>query len=349
MKTQSITDQILKQQSDKIPGYTVNSIASVIASFFAAVFSLSILREVKIEEPGVFILLLVFTILFLSYNEYIKVGELRKKFSGKGGSITLIIITFLISIVLSGIGIYLWTNKTLESSIANDKILYSSTLSVENKFNRLIDSVSNISITNDPEYKRLKTDLSYWKYRNAADIEERTQIRERVKKIEEDLNQLSTSFKKEKENTILRYQNLKKVEIDNINSSFKNENKYISRNNNLSLIFFIIVLITKFVIILLAKEHASIEKKKNNILESEVTKRFVSQYKFVTDILSRKDKITFDDVVFSSHFKFSKDPDKKNKEVKNIYYFLCDIKASEAPLHEAQAKLKNYYENIINL
>ena len=100
--------------------------------------------------------------------------------------------------------------------------------------------------------------------------------------------------------------------------------------------------------ILLAKEHASIEKNKSSILQSEVANRFASQYKFVTDILHRKDKIEFDDVVFSPYFKFSKDPDKKNKEVKNIYYLFGNLKINDTPVHEAQEKLKNYYESIIN-
>jgi hypothetical protein len=350
MKTK-ITDQILREQQVFLPKRSVNNIASVIASFFAAVFSMSILKETKnqIDEPFVFVLLLVFTILFLAYNEYIKVSELRKKFAHKGGSFILIIVTFLISISLSGIGIYLWTNKTLQSETVNDKKLSQTSLLIESKYNHLIDSVQSLSILNEPEYQRLKSDAKYWKYRTAADLDERTQIRERIKNIESDIKAFSTSFEQKKENSISRFANQKLVETKDISTAFNNETKFISRNNSLSLIFFFVVLVTKFIIILLAKEHVTIEKTKLSILESETAKRFVSQYKFITDVLSRKDKIEFDDVVFSPYFKFSKDATKRNKEVKNIYYLLGDLKINNAPVREAQEKLKNYYESIINL
>ena len=350
MKTK-ITDQILQEQKLLLPKMTVNQIASITASFFAAIFSLSILKEAKqqITEPYVFELLFMFTLLFLAYNEYIKVTELRKKFSGKGGSMTLIVATFLISICLSGIGIYLWTNKSLQSETTNDKNLSKSSLLIDSRYNHLIDSIQSLSIVLEPEYIRLKQDLKYWKQRSAADLEERTAIRDRIKNIESDLNFFSSSFEQKKVNTVTRYNNQKQSEVKDISTSFKNETKFISRSNDLSLIFFIVVLITKFIIILLAKEHASITKSKSSILESEVANRFASQYKFITDILHRKDKIEFDDVVFSPYFKFSKDPDKKNKEVKNIYYLFGNLKINDAPVAEAQEKLKNYYESIINV
>lgn len=347
----NVTDQILRENQVFIPKQTVNNFTSITASFFSAIFSLSILFEAKkqIDEPFVFYLLFVFTILFLWYNESVKVSELRKKLSGKGGSIVLIIVTFFISISLSGIGIYLWTNKSLQNETINDKQLSQSSLSIESKYNILIDSIQSLSIINEPEYQRLKSDIKYWKNRAAFDLNERSQIRERIRNIESDLTSFSTSFEKKKENSILRFENQKQAEIKDVSTTFHNETKFISRSNSLSLIFFFVVLITKFVIILLAKEHATIEKRKLSILKSETASRFTSQYKFITDTLSRKDKIEFDDVVFSPYFKFSKDEKKRTKEVKNIYYLFGDLKINNAPVKEAQEKLKNYYENIINL
>ena len=292
MKTKtSITDQILQEQKTYMPRMTINQIASVIASFFAAVFSLSILKEAQrqIDEPYVFILLVIFTVLFLGYNEYVKVTELRKKFSNRGGSITLIIVTFLISITLSGIGIYLWTNKSLQSETTNDKNLSKSSLVIESRYNHLIDSIQSLSIEKEPEYQRLKSDVRYWKLRSPADLDERTQIRDRIKNIETDLKAFYSSFEQHKDNAIKRYADLKRSEINDISVSFNTENRFISRGNDLSLIFFIVVLITKFVIILLAKEHGEIEKRKLSVLESDTAKKFAIQYKFITNILSKKE------------------------------------------------------------
>ena len=342
-----ITDEILRK--DALPDTTVNNIASLIASFFSGIFSLSIVKEAsaQIQDPVAFGFIFLFTVLFLVYNEYIKVTELRKWFVNKTGSLFLILCTFVITVCLSGIGIYFLTNHTQQTQITVDATQATQNVKIEQRYNRVIDSLSNTVITNEPTYVQLKSDLQYWKSRTAVDLEERKQIREHVKDVELNLRQFETEFAKKKEEAILRYKTQKIVEKNGVKTLYGNTLKAVSKSNVITLIFFIAVVLTKFIIILLSKQYTDARKRKQNILSSQVAKNFFVQYKFLTEVLSRKSDIKFDDIVFSPYFAFSKNKERRTKEVKAVYYLFGDLKILNAPLEEAQTKLKTYYEQIL--
>ena len=343
----TIVDEILQQ--DTLPKTQVNDIASWVASFFSGIFSLSIVKEAstQIQDPIAFGLIFVFTILFLVYNEYIKVTELRKWFTDKKGSIPLIVCTFLITVSLSGIGIYFLTNHTVQTEITNDATQAQRNSAIAQKYNHVIDSLSNTQITQDATYVQLKSDLQYWHQRTAGDIEDRRQIREHIKDIETNLRRFEGNFSKKKEEAIQRYKEQKIVEENTVKISHSNVIKSVAKDNYISLIFFVAVLLTKFIIILLSKQYAAIRQKKREILSSTPAQNFYTQYKFLTEVLSRKNEIKFDDIVFSPYFTFSKNKERRTKEVKAIYYLFGDLKLLNCPLEEAQLKLKTYYIQIL--
>lgn len=103
----NITKQILKEStifnldSDK-------KLSALVASIFSVLFSLSIVLELaNIVNGIVLIFLTIFTVLFLITNERIKVQQLKNVYKGSKKSILPFMVTFVISIVLSSIGIYL--------------------------------------------------------------------------------------------------------------------------------------------------------------------------------------------------------------------------------------------------
>jgi hypothetical protein len=345
------TQVLLDANKKYLPIKMINKISSITASLFSIIFSMSIIKEAMhfIQEWYIVVLLIVFIILFLVFNEYRKVIELRNKFLKKGSSLFIIILTFMVSFCLSGIGIYLWTNKTLENEVQNDKIIVSERLDIENRYNALIDSVNALDISKNSEYIQIKADIDYWKSRSAATLEERTYIREQTEKVQQDMSHLYTIFNQDKENNAVRYEKLKQVELSTVETNFNNNKKFISRANKISFIFFMMVVITELIIILLAKEFANQIKSIENLSKSKLQATFLQQYRAITEILLRKDKIEFNDVLYSPYFKFSKEEEKHTKEVRSIYYLFGDLKILEVPLKSAQNILKNYYETLFNI
>ena len=348
MKT---VDSIIKLQKKEVPKKVINRVSSLIASLFSIIFSMSIIKETSnfIQEWYIIALLIVFIVLFLVFNEYRKVVELRQRFLGKSSSLFIIILTFIVSLSLSGIGIYLWTNKTLEKEVNNDKISVSERVNVENKYNYIIDSINALDPYKNEEFAQLRDNLKYWTGRSAASLDERTYIREQIEVCQNNLRIYHSKYKEDKANSISRYEELKEAELSSVSVDFKSNKKFINRANKISFIFFIMVIMTELIIILLAKEHYHNYKKDLDFSKGKMQSKFLSEYRAITDILLRKDEITYADIVFSPYFTFPKGKDEKSKKVTSIFYFLGELGILKLPLEEAQNKLKNYYETILNI
>jgi len=224
---------------------------AIVFSVFSVIFSLSILKELYTQVEFYFLIILgTFITSFLIYNEIIKVRELKKCFLNKKYSKIFLYSTLLISITLSSIGIYLWTNKTHKIS---NEILINKTkeiASIEKEYN----SIKYEMFEETENYKNLIKNIDYWENKSAATLDERTTIRERIDYFQKTLVNERNSFN----NTIEIKRILTNNEKENAMNSVENKYKVLAnnseRNNYISLIFLTMVLITEGLIILLNKD-----------------------------------------------------------------------------------------------
>jgi len=177
-----------------VSGFDV--IPSTIASVFSVIFALSIVFELRnLVEGFVLVLLGVFIVLFLVANEYVKVTMIKRLFSDHvKGSVIPFAITFLLSASLSSIGIWMWTNKTVEHKDKNNVQMVMGLNKVNEKFDNKIDSIRLISFESTQEYKDLIKTIDYWKTRRAMDSDELKEIRTRLDNVQNTLNNKRTMF-----------------------------------------------------------------------------------------------------------------------------------------------------------
>jgi branched-subunit amino acid ABC-type transport system permease component len=104
------------------------NVAAKIASVFSVIFAMSIVYEFRNHIDFWLVgVLSIFIAFFLIVNEVIKVRSIKNVHNGNNKALFSFIFTFVISIALSGTGIYLWVNKTQD---INSKSLIDKTVKV---------------------------------------------------------------------------------------------------------------------------------------------------------------------------------------------------------------------------
>ena len=182
------------------------NIAAKIASVFSILFAMSIVYELRNHvDLWLLIMLSIFISFFLIVNEVIKVRSIKAMYNNKLKSLLTFFFTFILSLSLSTIGIYLWVNKTdnINSESLISKAVESNDL--KSYYRMQIDSIRNNKFESTEEYNDLNKSLSFWKSRKATDLEERANIRENIIKIE---NQIQTNRKEYYDNQKLSISNL---------------------------------------------------------------------------------------------------------------------------------------------
>lgn len=311
-------------------------ISALIASIFSIIFSLSIAVHLKeYVSPAVYTFSAVFVTLLVVFNEWVKVGELRKRNMGKKASLTVIIITFIFSFSMSTTGIYLWTNKTHELDIKIDNNLQLEKLEIEKKYNAKLDSIDNLP--KGKEYEDVSKQIEFWKNRKPANIEERQMIRENIAKLETERNNLYKSYLEYKEGLKQRLNTQKQAELNLIQTHAKNEVKDLNRNDFLSTIFFLMVSFTEFVIIFI--------QYKISVYFNEEQRGVIAMVKDFE--LRNLTKIDINKVKYSG-FHNIKDFDK----IKLIYNLLVEVGVLNEDFilqDKATEKITNYYREINKL
>lgn len=285
-------------------------IQSLIASIFSVIFSLSIAKQlIGIVSDVILVVLFLFTILFLIYNENRKVNELRRLFTKRNANYFTIVFTLFISISLSSIGIFLWTNQSMQKGINNENLKAIEITKVENEYNHIIDSVRSSSI-NTEEYNQLKTDIEWWKGRRPANLKERSDRNNQIAILQERLSDILTQYSKNKQDQLDLINLEKQSRINQITSIYEGNNKKLTFDNYISLIFIILVLITEFVIYNIQKEIG------RYLIETDS-----KEIKVIEDLLNQGlSKITLDDVI---HNPFAESLDyKKTKKLFNLLFSL---------------------------
>lgn len=341
-----ITKKILQKENSL--GYKlINKIGAWGASCFSVIFALSIVREYLQQETSLLLkaTLIVFTFLFLIFNEYIKVRELRKLFVSKMGNIYIISLTFLISVVLSSAGIYFWVDKG--SEITEENINYASheEINILNKYNYTIDSLYSLEYSDTKEYQYLNTQLSWWKKRSPANIQERQQIRDKISEIASSINTSTQKYNNIRESRIKLLEGRKNAEINRLKGNVTINDNKAERNHFITVIFMCMVIMTEILIVFLNKEHGYIVGRENKVRKSRFGKEFIRRYNILTEILMRKRSIELSDIKYS--------PFNRKRDVnltRDVYHLFKQLGIkNDTGLKVAQDKLIQYYEELLNI
>lgn len=279
-------------------------IQAFIASIFSVLFSMSIVLELNGNiQTIVAVGLMIFTTLFLILNEKYKVNHIQKftqKFSI--GRLIGFVATLIVSITLSCIGGYLWTNKNLSAKIELNNSVAQQEFKIKSKYQSMIDSVSQASFFDTNEYDVLKNDLEYWKNRRPANVAERSEIRDRISDIESQIQSGVDVFNNrisQRKNDIL---NLQKSELNSISVQSTNKLLSLQRIEYISYIVVILVLIVEIAIIALNYDLAKEYKKIDNIKNSSQANDFKIVRKILMNLYLMKND---DDRVFINNVKHS--------------------------------------------
>ncbi|MFW6220009.1 MAG: hypothetical protein ACOC33_04140 [bacterium] len=286
-----IYTNLIKKENKQDFNNILENIFAKIGSFFSIFFAMSIVLELaNIVQGYVLIFLGIFICLFLLFNEWVKVKSLINLFLHNNKSLFTFIISFILSVGLSGIGIYFWTNKS-DEIIDNYNIEKIECIKeVNNDFLIKISKVQNKSYELTDEYKSLSRDLEFWQGRRAADLQEREYIRKQIAGIQDRIDQGRNIFNLNKDQAIQQYNTLKDSEIEVINSEYSKTKNKAGRNNFVSYIFFSLIIITEFVIIILNKNLAEKQKKINDFVSGKDAKMYIIGSKLLTSLYLSKSK-----------------------------------------------------------
>jgi len=287
----SVTNQII--DSNQIKSNWIETIFAIIFSILSIGFSLSIIIELSKHVNGLVLIgisILIITVLI--YTEINKVQELIKLFKKEKYSLFMLILTHTISIFLSGIGIYFFTDKTTDQSNKLTLSNAQSTIVLTNQYQSKIDSINNLSIQSIIEYVDLNKSLSYWKSRKASDISERNNIRSQIQLIESNLITLSNNFNQNKLDKIDNIIQSKQNDLSLLNVNTNIVNKDIDKNVFLTSVLIGLTLLIKIFIIYIAKARAIKIKANSAIFESETANRYKLFYSAIKYFYAMKGKNT---------------------------------------------------------
>ena len=251
------------------------NIAAKIASVFSILFAMSIVYELRNHvDSWLLIMLSIFISFFLIVNEVIKVRSIKAMYNNKLKSLLTFLFTFILSLSLSTIGIYLWVNKT--DNINSESLITKAveTNDLKSYYRMQIESIRNNEFEFSNQYKQLSEDLTFWRNRRAADVEERDKIRENIIRIE---NQIQTNRKEYNDNQNLSISNLEnelQSKLDIVDVKFTNQSKEVNKNNFLTYILLTLIVVVEFAIIYLNYNIAKVDTEFVQYTNNDIVKKY---------------------------------------------------------------------------
>lgn len=365
MKAQkNLTEMIKKRSSLKLVNF-FDHIPPLLANIFSILFATSIILELKnIVSHSVMILLTIFILLFLIQNEVIKVKQIRNFFQGKKNSLISFSITFIISVFLSGIGMWLYTNKSTEIK-DNSEINKNVELNdVSNKYQTQFDEIYNITFEDTKEYKSMLNEIDYWKGKTASSLNERTELRERVEKLQNALISSKNTFIEGKKTRLEQINKMQENEKNIVLSKYDKNINITKSNDLISYIFLTLILITEFATIILNKNFMDKKMNQDNFFKSKIANKYIVSSNILTALyLTAKNNIVNINMAKYSQVNGTLEWD----EVKEIYnnfitlgilsngnitnFIEKGILENELLLSEKEAnrKLDIYFERFLNI
>lgn len=344
-----------------------------IASVFSVLFSLSIVVELSnIVEGSVMFILGIFTVIFLLLNERIKVVEIKKFYAGNKKAVVPFLITFMISLALSSIGIYFWVNKTIDIKNQSNTEYVTKIAEINKDYNNQINNlkVSNV-FEGTTEYKDLHESLQYWKTRRPANLEERNLIRENIQTIESKISDAKLVFNTSLENQIAELKQLQSNDISIVENSNNNIVSTIDSNNQITIIFLIMIVLTELGIVILNKDVAKIENRFEELTNTKLANNYLIGRKVLISLYLSANKqgtVNMLQALYSPVInKLTWSDEKKWSETKKLYNMLINVgilsdgkvrvrngkqimyNNIELPENKALKIFDNYYDKILSL
>lgn len=366
MKSKNLTTIVREKNSVKLLK-AIDHVPPLVANFFSVIFATSIILELKDLLSGiVLILLAIFIILFLIQNEIIKVREIRKVFSGSKNSLLPFLITFIISIFLSSIGMWFYTNKSTEIK-DNSTIERNIQLSeIDQKYSTKFDALYSKSFEETTEYQSINQELIYWKSKSAATLEERNLIRQRIDNLQNEIIEQKAIFNKNKNKQIEQLKQMSENEKDIVISQFDNSMNRTKTNDFVSYIFLSLILITEFATIILNKNLVDKGRFVNEFAESKFAKKYLIASNLITALYlsARNKEVNINNAKYSLANKDNVLEWGEIKELYNIFISLGILSDGEIKkqgdrelIHntlivseeEAQKKLDTYFERFFKV
>ena len=368
-----ITNAILEEKKALKGNEYLIKLPAFIASFFSVLFSLSIVFELKnIVDGFVLGFLIVFTVLFLILNEKIKVKEIKQFYAGKKMALLPFSITFAISLILSSIGIYFWTNKSFKQEQSLNKNTIENISSIKANYSNKKDSILSLSFEDTKQYTGLENDLNFWKKKSAATLTERNEIREHIRNIELRINNNRNIFNQKNKSKIALIDQQMNNEISFINENKQSSKNLIEHNNYISYIFLVMILITEIGIIILNKDVAKLQIEIASVANTDQGEKYMIARKLLQSLYLAKNQhnmVNMFHALYSPALnKITWTDEKKYKQVKNVYNIFINLKIlNEGKLiktkqdkhilenqiivseKEAFKRFDNYYEKFLNL
>lgn len=305
------------------------NIVAKIASIFSVIFAMSIVFELRNHiDLWLVGLLSIFIAFFLIVNEVIKVKSIINLHNGNNKAFLSFIFTFIISIALSGTGIYLWVNKTEK---INSKSLIDKTVKVndiKSKYTKEFEEINSRSFEDTKEFLNLKKSLNYWENRSAATLEERTEIRNTIREIQNTINNNRKEFNSKQENLINEKENELNSKLKIVDVEFNNQSKEVNKNNFLTYILLTLVIIVEFAIIYLNNTIAKKEKDINNFKNKDEVNKYSIGRKILESLYltadSDKDNKLFTTIKKASYIGF-KTSNLEWDDISELYNLYIDL------------------------
>lgn len=272
------------------------NIAAKIASVFSILFAMSIVYELRNHvDSWLLIMLSIFISFFLIVNEVIKVRSIKAMYNNKLKSLLTFLFTFILSLSLSTIGIYLWVNKTdnINSESLITKAVESNDL--KSDYRMQIESIRNNEFESSNQYKQLSEDLSFWRNRRAADVEERGYIRDNIVRIENQIQANRKEYNDKQNLSISNLENELQSKLDIVDVKFTNQSKEINKNNFLTYILLTLIVVVEFVIIYLNNNIAKVETEFVQYTNNDIVKKYKVGRKLLESLFLTANRVVMDD------------------------------------------------------
>ncbi len=262
---------------------------SVISAGFSVFFSISIVLELKTIITGIELIVFgLFILFFLIYNEKTKFKELNAYFRGEKYNRYLLFFTFFLSITLSGIGIFLWTNKSTELK-NNDRTMQETEIAgINQKYYKLISEIENKDINKYSEYNNEYGNLVSWKKKRAIDTEERKQITTNIQSTQNNLLAITKDFNNRNLKEVKSLNELKQQEINLINTKFNSKQFGNKKTEFISYVFLLLTLIVEYATLGFSKDLSKLQGIKTDFINDVNSVKFRNYYKILFSLYTTK-------------------------------------------------------------
>jgi len=299
---------------------------AILTNIFSVIFSLSIVIELRKCIDNIFVLsiLSIFVIFFLIMNEIIKVKEIRKVYRGFKNSIISFVVTFLISITLASIGMYFFTNKSMDVKDNSNINLSIAINEIKLKFEDKINNVNNNVFENSETYNSLNKELYYWKHVSAATLIERNDIRLRIDKLQNDIQKERINFNNNKDSQVKKLIELQNNEISVTESKYNKVMNTTKKNDFITYIFLSLIFVTEFATIVLNKHIVEKQLSLDEFVNGDLAKMYTVSSNILTTLYmtSRNNETNIEKAKYSYS---NKDNVLSWEDITRLYNILIDL------------------------